>query len=246
MPAAALAKFPIGSTFQLMQGRSGIGTVGFFAARRVPDRCIFSPWTEGSSASTGRRADWVAELECGHNQHVRHNPPWTNRPWVVTPEGRARVLGQTWHVASATRRRAPSWRPESGRHCQRGKSFMSLVRLIDIYCKAWSEHDEGRRAELLHSVWAPEASYTDPTVHVVGASGLLAHIAKVQARRPGSKVVRTSEVDAHHGVARFAWRAIEAGGNALPEGIDLAFVTDDDSRIERIIGFFGPTRPRSE
>ncbi|MFL5157535.1 MAG: DUF3565 domain-containing protein, partial [Microvirga sp.] len=27
---------------------------------------------------------WVAELECGHNQHVRHNPPWTIRPWVMT------------------------------------------------------------------------------------------------------------------------------------------------------------------
>ena len=38
--------------------------------------------------------DWVAELACGHNQHVRHNPPWTNRPWVVTPEGRAAVLGR--------------------------------------------------------------------------------------------------------------------------------------------------------
>jgi hypothetical protein len=37
---------------------------------------------------------WVAELECGHNQHVRHKPPWVNRPWVVTPEGRAKMLGQ--------------------------------------------------------------------------------------------------------------------------------------------------------
>jgi hypothetical protein len=37
---------------------------------------------------------WVAELECGHNQHVRHNPPWTNRPWVITTEGRAAALGQ--------------------------------------------------------------------------------------------------------------------------------------------------------
>jgi len=36
---------------------------------------------------------WVAELECGHMQHVRHQPPWINRPWVVTTEGRARVLG---------------------------------------------------------------------------------------------------------------------------------------------------------
>jgi len=37
---------------------------------------------------------WVAELECGHNQHVRHDPPWTNRPWVVTHAGRAQALGQ--------------------------------------------------------------------------------------------------------------------------------------------------------
>ena len=36
---------------------------------------------------------WVADLECGHAQHVRHQPPWINRPWVVTPDGRARVLG---------------------------------------------------------------------------------------------------------------------------------------------------------
>lgn len=37
---------------------------------------------------------WVAELACGHNQHVRHNPPWTERPWVVTEAGRAGVLGR--------------------------------------------------------------------------------------------------------------------------------------------------------
>jgi hypothetical protein len=38
--------------------------------------------------------DWVAELECGHAQHVRHRPPWTERPWVLTEEGRASKLGQ--------------------------------------------------------------------------------------------------------------------------------------------------------
>lgn len=37
--------------------------------------------------------DWVAELACGHAQHVRHKPPWIERPWVVTPEGRASMLG---------------------------------------------------------------------------------------------------------------------------------------------------------
>lgn len=37
--------------------------------------------------------DWVVELACGHYQHVRHDPPWTSRPWVVTPEGRQGMLG---------------------------------------------------------------------------------------------------------------------------------------------------------
>jgi hypothetical protein len=36
---------------------------------------------------------WVAQLACGHFQHVRHNPPWTTRPWVVTSEGRDSMLG---------------------------------------------------------------------------------------------------------------------------------------------------------
>lgn len=37
--------------------------------------------------------DWVAELACGHNQHVRHKPPWTERPWVLSAEGRRSRLG---------------------------------------------------------------------------------------------------------------------------------------------------------
>jgi Protein of unknown function (DUF3565) len=36
---------------------------------------------------------WVAELECGHTQHVRHTPPWQVRPWVVTAAGREGRLG---------------------------------------------------------------------------------------------------------------------------------------------------------
>ena len=38
--------------------------------------------------------DWVADLECGHTQHVRHQPPWQERPWVITEKGRKSHLGQ--------------------------------------------------------------------------------------------------------------------------------------------------------
>jgi hypothetical protein len=37
--------------------------------------------------------DWVAELECGHTQHLRHNPPWMNRSWVIRPEDRQQKIG---------------------------------------------------------------------------------------------------------------------------------------------------------
>lgn len=36
---------------------------------------------------------WVADLRCGHGQHVRHQPPMTSRPWVLTEEGRRAFLG---------------------------------------------------------------------------------------------------------------------------------------------------------
>ena len=37
--------------------------------------------------------DWAARLDCGHGQHTRHNPPFTNRPWVQTDGGRAGKIG---------------------------------------------------------------------------------------------------------------------------------------------------------
>jgi len=36
---------------------------------------------------------WVADLECGHTQHIRHDPPWQVREWVLTAEGRAGFVG---------------------------------------------------------------------------------------------------------------------------------------------------------
>lgn len=36
---------------------------------------------------------WVAILECGHSQHVRHDPPWQVREWVITAAGRRRYIG---------------------------------------------------------------------------------------------------------------------------------------------------------
>jgi hypothetical protein len=36
---------------------------------------------------------WRAELECGHFQHVRHDPPLRTREWVLTEAGRRGKIG---------------------------------------------------------------------------------------------------------------------------------------------------------
>ncbi|WP_437881458.1 DUF3565 domain-containing protein [Pseudomonas sp. LRF_L74] len=46
---------------------------------------------------TGFRQDedgfWIAELSCGHTQHLRHQPPWQNRAWVLDPAQRQARIG---------------------------------------------------------------------------------------------------------------------------------------------------------
>ena len=52
-------------------------------------------------------SDWVAELACGHGQHARHAPPFTERAWVLTQEGRASQLGSTLDCVLCDRGRIP-------------------------------------------------------------------------------------------------------------------------------------------
>jgi hypothetical protein len=58
---------------------------------------IISPGDAVKQSITGYHKDeedhWVAELECGHNQHVRHDPPLVNRHWVTSEQGRNSMLG---------------------------------------------------------------------------------------------------------------------------------------------------------
>jgi tellurite resistance-related uncharacterized protein len=51
--------------------------------------------------------NWVAELDCGHRQHVRHNPPFENRPWTTTEKGRKSKLGQQLQCPNCDRFELP-------------------------------------------------------------------------------------------------------------------------------------------
>lgn len=81
------------------------------AARLVGGRLSYEEGAGGAAASRERPTEveslksritafrrdeeghWVAELECGHRQHVRHDPPLVSREWVLTPAGRRSRIG---------------------------------------------------------------------------------------------------------------------------------------------------------
>ena len=51
--------------------------------------------------------DWVAILSCGHLQHVRHTPPFINRPWVTTKKGRKSKIGKNLNCVRCDRFEIP-------------------------------------------------------------------------------------------------------------------------------------------
>lgn len=52
--------------------------------------------------------DWVAELSCLHNQHIRHRPPFQERPWVLEPAGRQERIGSAIECPLCDRAELPA------------------------------------------------------------------------------------------------------------------------------------------
>jgi hypothetical protein len=121
-------------------------------------------------------------------------------------------------------------------------SDAALAEMIDQYCAAWCEDDPARRTELLQEVWAERATYTDPFAHVEGRQNLVAHIGGMRQQFPGAKIVRTSAIDRHNHCARFGWKLEQPNGTTLPENIDFAEFRD--GKLQSIVGFFGPLKPK--
>jgi tellurite resistance-related uncharacterized protein len=50
---------------------------------------------------------WVAELDCGHGQHTRDDPPFVERAWVRTEAGRGAKIGSLLDCLRCDRRELP-------------------------------------------------------------------------------------------------------------------------------------------
>ena len=73
------------------------------------------PESKVSAFHQDEAGDWVADLACGHAQHVRHRPPIESRPWVLTEEGRRARIGASFPCRYCRMPRIPAAASEYGR-----------------------------------------------------------------------------------------------------------------------------------
>ena len=86
-----------------------------------------------------QEGEWVAELSCGHNQHVRHRPPFQDRHWVVDKADRDGRVGAPLDCPLCERAELPGALRlvRSGQHWDEESVPAGLVRSHRIANGTW-------------------------------------------------------------------------------------------------------------
>ncbi len=111
--------------------------------------------------------------------------------------------------------------------------------LIDAYLQAYGDPDAGRRAQAVAHLWASDGRLIDPPLVAQGHAQIVAQADALLSQFPGHHFRRSSGIDAHHGMARYAWQLINASGAVALEGCDFAQV-NSAGQLTQVTGFFGP------
>jgi len=119
---------------------------------------------------------------------------------------------------------------------------MAYPESLDHMLAAWNEGDQSRIRHHLELALAPDVEFVDPSVETHGIDEFEANVRNVQDALPGAVYSRTSGVDSHHGLHRYSWQISRDGEVVLP-GFDVTSV-DDEGRVTRVLGFFGPLPDR--
>ena len=117
------------------------------------------------------------------------------------------------------------------------------VPVIDRYIAALNETDAEARCELTRQAWTEDGGYFDPLQQALGHDELVSVPVLAHEQFPGQRFVRTSGIDAHHGLVRFEWELAAEDGTVTVAGLDVGIVADD-GRLSRIAAFFGPAPER--
>lgn len=109
---------------------------------------------------------------------------------------------------------------------------------FDHMLAAWNEREPQKIRDHLDRALADDVEFIDPTIHTRGIAEFEQNIRAFRAKYPDAQCIRTSDIDAHHQLARYSWE-IRVGPQQLVHGFDVAEI-DGTAKIRRVLGFFGP------
>ena len=119
-----------------------------------------------------------------------------------------------------------------------GPTQMYHPESLDHMLAAWNEAEPGAVRAHLERALSPDVEFIDPSVVTHGIDEFQANVQDVHARLPGAEYLRTSGVDSHHNLYRYAWE-IRREGDLVLQGFDVTEV-DEEGLVRRVWGFFGP------
>src|SRR3954463_11323628 len=117
-----------------------------------------------------------------------------------------------------------------------------LTATVDTWLRAYGEPDPAIRAELIAQVWAPEGVLVDPPFSGTGRDEIAGLVAAAQGQFPGHTFRRTSEIDAHHDLARYTWELVGPDGPRGAAGPAPAFL-GGVGRPQLVAGSLGEPAP---
>lgn len=115
---------------------------------------------------------------------------------------------------------------------------------FDHMLAAWNERDVGKIRAHLELAMAPDVVFIDPSIETHGIAEFEANVREFRGKFPDAVCSRASGIDSHHRLHRYAW-AIHRGDDLMLPGFDVVEV-DEQGRVLRVEGFFGPLPEISE
>ena len=120
---------------------------------------------------------------------------------------------------------------------------ITITRTIDSHLEAYALEDAARRSSLVAANWNTDGELTDPPLAGRGHAEISALADVVLTHYAGHRFERTTVVDMHHSFARYGWNLVGPEGAVAVSGTDFVEL-DDDGKLLRIVGFFGPLEER--
>jgi hypothetical protein len=109
---------------------------------------------------------------------------------------------------------------------------------VDRWLDVYTDADAGRRRSGIEALWHPQGKLIEPPLEVAGHDGIDQLAQGLQAQYAGNTFRRCTEIDEHHGVARYGWEMVAADGSISATGQDVVHL-DADGRLVEVVGFFG-------